>query len=105
MKLEDLRSLDRQRMYTIFAPLDANERLPRELLKGGRRLGFFAIPVDRTVGRRELAGMLWLPALGAVLYVAGWTRMNGILTLGVIALLLLGLVVFAVSGERDRHLK
>jgi len=28
----DLRSLDRRSMNSIFAPLDPNERLPRELL-------------------------------------------------------------------------
>ena len=51
----DMRSLERKRMYEIFAPLDADERLPRELLLEGRRF--------RSVGRRELAGLLWLPAL------------------------------------------
>ena len=28
----DMRSLERKRLYEIFAPLDADERLPRELL-------------------------------------------------------------------------
>ncbi|MEA2628429.1 MAG: hypothetical protein QOJ10_889, partial [Chloroflexota bacterium] len=51
----DMRSLNRRRMYEIFAPLDPDERLPRELLIEGRRF--------RSVGRRELAGFLWLPAL------------------------------------------
>ena len=97
MKLEDLRSLERQRMYTIFAPLDADERLPRELLLESRR--------HRTAGRRELAGMLWLPALALVFYVASWTQMNAIVTLGVMVLTLAGFVVFAISGTRDSNLK
>jgi hypothetical protein len=96
-----LRSLERKRMETIFAPLDPDEPLPRELLHESRRLGFFAIPVDRTVGRRELAGALWLPALAAVLLVAGWGHVNGLLVAGVLVLLLLGFVVFARSGERQ----
>jgi hypothetical protein len=87
-----LRSLERKRMYTIFAPLDANETLPRELLMEGRR--------HRTLGRRELAGALWLPALGAALFLAGSINLDALMVLGVVALLLLGFVVFAVSGER-----
>jgi len=47
----DLRSLERPRMYSIFAPLDADEPLPREQLLAGRRY--------RNVGRWELAGALW----------------------------------------------
>jgi hypothetical protein len=58
----DLRSLDRRSMYSIFAPLDANERLPRELIIEGRR--------HRTLGRRELAGALWLPAIFLILAIA-----------------------------------
>ena len=43
----DLRSLNRRSMYSIFAPLDADERLPRELLMEARRA--------KQLGRRELA--------------------------------------------------
>ena len=35
MRESDLRSLNRKSMYAIFAPLDPNERLPRELLYEG----------------------------------------------------------------------
>jgi hypothetical protein len=58
----DLRSLDRRSMYSIFAPLDANERLPRELILEGKR--------HRTIGRREVAGALWLPAVFLILSIA-----------------------------------
>jgi hypothetical protein len=92
-----LRSLDRESMYSIFAPLDANEPLPRELVKEGRRY--------RTLGRRELAGALWLPALATVLVLASWGGIHGIVVLGIIAVMLLGFVVFAISGERKARLK
>ena len=89
-----LRSLERKSMETIFAPLDANEPLPRELLKDARRY--------RTLGRWELAGALWLPALVAVLFLAAWSDVGTTMTLGAVGLLLLGFVVFAVIGERRR---
>jgi hypothetical protein len=92
-----LRSLERESMYSIFAPLDVNEPLPRELVKEGRRY--------RTVGRRELAGALWLPALATVMVLASWGRIHGMVVLGIIALMLLGFVVFAISGERKPRLK
>ncbi len=87
-----LRILERERMYTIFAPLDVNEPLPRELLKEARRY--------RTVGRRELAGALWLPALAVVLFFSSWSGIHGLPVFALIALLLLGFVVFAMSGPR-----
>ena len=58
----ELRSLDRRSMYSIFAPLDAEERLPRELILEGKR--------HKIVGRRELAGALWLPTLFLIVAVA-----------------------------------
>jgi hypothetical protein len=86
----DLRSLERPRMYTIFKPLDPNEPLPRELLLAARR--------QRTVGRRELAGALWLPGLVAIMLLAQSEHL-GVLPAGVlIALLLVGLTVFAFKG-------
>ena len=60
----DLRSLDRRSMYAIFAPLDSNERLPRELILEGRR--------HTTLGRLELPGALWLPAVFLILALVGW---------------------------------
>ncbi len=58
----ELRSLDRRSMYSIFAPLDADERLPRELILEGKR--------HRIIGRRELAGALWLPTLFLIVVIA-----------------------------------
>ncbi len=58
----ELRSLERRSMYSIFAPLNAEERLPRELILEGKR--------HKIVGRRELAGALWLPTLFLIVAVA-----------------------------------
>jgi hypothetical protein len=87
------RSLERKGMYSIFARLDPNERLPRELLKDARRY--------ETLGRWGLAGALWLPALVVVLLLGAWTGVDTIKALGSVGLLLLGFVVFAISGKRS----
>ena len=60
VELRDLRSLDRPSLYRIFAPLDPDERLPRELLMESRR--------HRLVGRPEVAAALWLPTLWVILF-------------------------------------
>jgi hypothetical protein len=91
------RSLERKSMETIFAPLDDEEPLPRELIQEARRY--------RALGRRELAGAIWLPAFALVLILAGWMNVNGPIVLGVLVILLAGLVVFVVSGERKSPLK
>ncbi len=87
----DLRSLDRRSMYSIFAPLDPNERLPRELLMEARRY--------RSLGRRELAGALWLPAVWAILSVGGWITGDLLVVLGVIALAYAAFWLFALSSD------
>ncbi len=92
MQERDLRSLERRSMYSIFSPLDPNERLPRELLMEAKRY--------RTIGRRELAGALWLPALWLILSASGWITGDLMVVLGVIALAFAGLWVFALSGDR-----
>jgi hypothetical protein len=88
----DLRSLDRRRMYEIFAPLDADERLPRELLLEGRRF--------RSLGRREAAGVLWLPSMLLSLTAVTWMGGSGPAAIGLTIAVLVGLVVFAQSGKR-----
>ena len=87
----DLRSLDRRSMYSIFHPLDEGERLPRELLIEARR--------HRAVGRREVAGMAWLPMLCAVMLSEDWLKVSGAATLATVSLLFIGLCVFALSGR------
>lgn len=88
----DLRSLERARMYTIFKPLDASERLPREQLLAARRF--------RSLGRWEAAGALWLPVFVTILTLDQWGHVPAILGLGAIALAFLGLLAFALRGER-----
>ncbi len=80
-------------MYSIFAPLDEDERLPRELLLEGRRY--------RSLGRRELAGALWLPALVIVLALAARVRVNTAAALILVAMLFVASAVFAFSGRRS----
>ena len=89
---EELRSLDRRRMYEIFAPLDADERLPRELLLDGRRF--------KSLGRREAAGVLWLPSLLLSLTAVRWMGGNAPAAVGAAAAVLGALVLFAKSGKR-----
>jgi hypothetical protein len=84
-----MRSLDRRRLYEIFAPLDADERLPRELLIEGRRF--------RSVGRRELAGFLWLPALLVSITAVGQFGVTAIVVTA--AAVLAGLALLAKSGS------
>jgi hypothetical protein len=88
----DLRSLERKSMYSIFAPLDADERLPRELYMESKQ--------HRPIGRRELAGALWLPALFLALVVTGWGNAAPPVALGVIVLLFIAFGFFAMSGEQ-----
>ena len=88
----DLRSLERRSMYAIFAPLDPNERLPRELIMEGKR--------HRMLGRRELAGALWLPALFLILFLAGWGKLDAVTAVAVIASAFVGLWAFVLFGDR-----
>jgi hypothetical protein len=92
LRESDLRSLERERMYTIFAPLDVNEPLPRELLLAARR--------HKTLGRWELSGAIWLPALVAIITLASWGRLPGAAVLAASGLTLAGLVGYALAGDR-----
>jgi hypothetical protein len=82
-------------MYSIFAPLDPNEPLPRELLLEAKR--------HRAVGRRELAGALWLPTILLVMTAGAWKELSAGVALGALGLAFVGLWVLAVSGERKPH--
>jgi hypothetical protein len=79
-------------MYEIFAPLDADERLPRELLAEQRRF--------RSVGRRELAGLMWLPALLVTLSAVSLMKGSAPVAVGAAAATLGSLIAFARSGKR-----
>lgn len=88
----DLRSLDRRSMYSIFAPLDAEERLPRELILEAKR--------HKTLGRRELAGALWLPALFLIIALISWAHVSSLQAFGLVGLLYAGFWAFALFGDR-----
>ena len=88
----ELRSLDRRSMYSIFAPLDANERLPRELILEAKR--------HKTLGRRELAGALWLRALFLIIALMSWARFSALEAFGLVSLLYGGFWAFILFGDR-----
>ena len=93
----DLRSLDRARMYTIFKPLDAEERLPREQVLAAKRF--------RSVGRWELAGAIWLPSLVAIMVLGQLTNAPAPIALAAVGLTFLGLLGFALAGDPRLRLK
>jgi len=104
MRESDLRSLNRNGMYSIFAPLDPNERLPRELLYEGpapRGMSVLARRHDR-LGRLALAAAIWLTVVLLLLMALGLGRLNALMTLGAAGLLAIGLIGFALSSDRAR---
>jgi len=66
LELRDLRSLERRSMYSIFHPLDPDERLPRELLVEGKR---YRLPEKSTLF--TIVGVAGLALLGVYAYVLG----------------------------------
>ncbi|HXM73206.1 MAG TPA: hypothetical protein VN940_08275 [Candidatus Dormibacteraeota bacterium] len=90
-ELRELRSLERRSMYSIFQPLDANERLPRELILEGKR----HLMID--IRRLELAGALYLPALMAAVIVMGSLGVNPLVAFGVAGLMFAGFLIYAMS--------
>jgi len=55
-------------MYSIFAPLDPDERLPRELLIESSRFQ----PYWGDTPWSRLASLLWIPVLLAILAMLAW---------------------------------
>jgi hypothetical protein len=82
-------------MYSIFAPLDEEERLPRELILEGKR--------HKAVGRRELAGAMWLPAIFVIIVLAGWGKLDAVAAFVAIAAAFVGLWAFVLAGTRDAN--
>jgi hypothetical protein len=93
MQERDLRSLERRSMYSIFRPLDADERLPRELIVEGERHSMIDIR------RLELAGALYLPALMLAVVVLGSVGVNLVVAFAVAGLLLLAFLIYALSAK------
>jgi hypothetical protein len=91
LELRDLRSLERRSMYSIFHPLDVNERLPRELILEGRRYRWVELR------HLEIFGFLYLPALILTIVVVGTFSMA--LAFAVAGLSLLGAFAFVVAAK------
>ena len=91
----DMRSLERRSMYSIFAPLDPTERLPRELILERQPGVFWGF----RIGRQHLAGLLWIPALLVTLVVFTWLG-NPLLTVVAVALLLVSFTTLAFRYSR-----
>lgn len=79
-------------MYTIFKPLDPDERLTREQVLAARRF--------RSLGRWEAAGAMWLPLLVGVLLLDGWGDVPAPVGLTAIVLTFVALLMFALKGDR-----
>jgi hypothetical protein len=80
-------------MYSIFARLDPNERLPRELLIEGRR--------HRRIGMRriELAAALYLPALMLAVVVMGSVGLSPMIAFAVAGVMFVGFLIYAAYGK------
>jgi hypothetical protein len=78
-------------MYSIFHPLDANERLPRELILEGRRYRWLE------VRHLEILGFLYLPALILTVVVIGSVSMT--VAFVVAGAALLGVFAYVLSAR------
>src|SRR4029077_7672807 len=92
-ELRDLRSLERRSMYSIFHPLDTDERLPRELILEGKR--------HRLVEIRylELLGFLYLPALLLTIILIGSAHLNEVYAFAAAGLLGVGFFIYALVAK------
>lgn len=80
-------------MYSIFHPLDANERLPRELILEGRRHRFLGLRF------MELLGFVYLPALGLGIVALASLGIRPIVAFGLGGLAFLGFSVYVIAGR------
>ena len=81
-------------MYSIFAPLDPNERLPRELLLESRRY--------RWLGRRIrlwVAAVLYLPAIMLAVIVLGAMRVDPVVSFAAGGVMLAAFYVYAIMAK------
>lgn len=93
LTLRDLRSLERRSMYSIFAPLNTNERLPRELLAEARRHRMGEIR------HLEVIGALYLPAMVLALVVMGSVGINAQVAFGVAGVMFVGFILYVALGR------
>ncbi|HYU63164.1 MAG TPA: hypothetical protein VEN12_05230 [Verrucomicrobiae bacterium] len=92
LELRDLRSLERRSMYSIFHPLDPDERLPRELILEGKR---YRMLEKRTLF--AIVGVAYLPTLMLAVIVLGSLNVSALVAFGLAGLALIGVYVYVVS--------
>ncbi|HEX9098694.1 MAG TPA: hypothetical protein VF956_04310 [Candidatus Dormibacteraeota bacterium] len=87
------RSLERRSMYSIFARLDPNERLPRELIVEGKR--------HRRIGMRwiELAAVFYLPGLMLAVVVMGSAGLNPTVAFAAAGVMFVGFLIYSAYGK------
>ncbi len=94
LRLSDLRSLERRSMYSIFGPLDPNERLPRELLLESRRYQWFGRRI-----RLWVAAVLYLPAIMLAVIAMGAAHVDAVVSFAVAGLMLAGFYAYAIMAK------
>jgi hypothetical protein len=94
LELRDLRSLERRSMYSIFHPLDPDERLPRELILEGRRYRFLERGTLLT-----LVGVLYLPVLILAVIVLGSSRLGMVAGFATAGVALLAVYLYVISSR------
>jgi Flp pilus assembly protein TadB len=87
------RSLERRSMYSIFARLDPNERLPRELILEGKR--------QRRSGLRwiEIVAFFYLPALMLVVVVVGSAGLSPAVAFAAAGMMFVGFLIYSAYGK------
>jgi hypothetical protein len=80
-------------MYSIFHPLDANERLPGELVNAGRRHRFFEVRF------MEMAGFVYLPALVLGVVLLASAGVSPLVAFGLAGLAFAAFFVWVVAGR------
>jgi hypothetical protein len=81
-------------MYSIFHPLDPNERLPRELIFEGRRYRFLEKRAVLT-----WVGVLYLPAVMLTVVVLGSLNVGALIAFGAAGLALAGVYIYVASAR------
>ena len=81
-------------MYSIFHPLDPNERLPRELLIEGRRYRWLDMGTLFT-----LIGVLYLPVLMLMVVVLGSFNVNPMVAFAAAGIALVAVYGFVVVAR------
>ncbi len=80
-------------MYSIFHPLDVNERLPRELMLESRRPYLFNLRL------MELLGFTYLPALVLAVVVMASAGVRPLVAFAVVGVALVGIFVYVIAAR------